>query len=316
MPRALTDWFASRYAAPTNVQDIAWRRTLRGDNTLILAPTGSGKTLAAFFSVLARLGAEAGRGALPNATVAVYVTPLRALGRDIQRNLEEPLAALNEGLPPKQRVRMEVRTGDTAMKDRSRMARQRPHLLLTTPESLSSLLSQKSWVDGFVPQVVIVDEIHAFAENKRGALLALTLERLATRGHGALQRIGLSATAAPASAIAELLCGHRQCAIVQDSVRRTHRIDLHTPETLPAAGYDPGRIAMAAVEALGEAQSTIAFCSTRSASERLGVALGYLLPEDEDRIGVHHSSIERGQRELLEERLARGEAQDQGDAVT
>ncbi len=307
MPKALTDWFAARYAAPTNVQEIAWRRTLRGDNTLILAPTGSGKTLAAFFSVLARLGAEAARGALPNATVAIYVTPLRALGRDILRNLEEPLAALNAGLPARQRVRAEIRTGDTAMKHRSRMTRQRPHLLLTTPESLSSLLSQKGWLDGFVPQVVIVDEIHAFAENKRGALLALSLERLAARGHGTLQRIGLSATAAPASAIAELLCGHRQCAIVQDSVRRTHRIDLHIPEALPAAGYDPGRVALAAVDALAQAQSTLAFCSTRSAAERLGAALGFLLPEDEDRIGVHHSSIERGQREAIEERLARGQ---------
>ncbi len=307
MPKALSDWFAGRYTAPTNVQEIAWRRTLRGENTLILAPTGSGKTLAAFFSVLARLGADASRGTLPNATLAVYVTPLRALGRDIERNLAEPLAALNATLPPRDQIRMEIRTGDTSTKDRSRMARRRPHLLLTTPESLSSLLSQKSWLDGLSPHVVIVDEIHAFAENKRGALLALSLERLETRAPGAFQRIGLSATASPASAIAQLLCGHRHCAIVQDSVRRTHRLDLHAPDHLPAAGYDPGRIAHAAVETLAGAQSTIAFCSTRSASERLGAALAYLLPDDESRIGVHHSSIERGERELLEERLSRGE---------
>ena len=307
VPPSLRDWFAERYAKPTHIQELAWRRTLRGENVLLLAPTGSGKTMAAFFSVLAKLGAGAAAGTLPNATVAVYVSPLRALGRDIHRNLEEPLAALNAALPPARRVRMEVRTGDTSSSQRSRMARRRPHLLLTTPESLSALLSQKGWKDGLATQVVIVDEIHHLRGDKRGALMELDLERLEERAGGPMQRIGLSATAAPASAIAQLLCGHRACAVVQDSVRRTHRLDLHAPAKLPAAGYDPGRVATAIVEAVEEANSTIAFCSTRSASERLAVALNYLLPEHEARMGVHHSSVERALREDIEERLARGE---------
>ena len=206
VPPSLTSWFLAHFNAPTQTQQIAWRRTFQGGHVLILAPTGSGKTLSAFFSVLAQLGARAQRGKLPNAVLAVYVSPLRALGRDIFRNLEEPLAALNAALPVANRIRMEIRTGDTAPNDRARMSRRRPHLLLTTPESLSSLLSQQPWRDGFQPESVIVDEIHSFAENKRGSLLALTLERLQARAPHTLQRIGLSATAQPADATASPTC--------------------------------------------------------------------------------------------------------------
>jgi ATP-dependent helicase Lhr and Lhr-like helicase len=306
-PPALREWFAANFDGPTQTQRLAWKRTFQGENTLILAPTGSGKTLAAFFSVLAKLGERARFGKLPNAVLAVYVTPLRALGRDIHRNLEAPLAALNAELPAAQRIRMEIRTGDTADADRARMARKRPHLLLTTPESLSSLLSQQPWREGFATETVIVDEIHSFAENKRGSLLALTLERLERRAPHALQRIGLSATAQPAAAVAQLLCGRRPCAIVSDSIRRMHRLEIHTPARLPAAGYDPGRVAHAVIDAVGMGQATLAFTATRSAAERLGLALTLLLPEDEERIGVHHASIEREAREDVERRLAAGQ---------
>jgi ATP-dependent Lhr-like helicase len=305
-PPALRDWFTSHFDAPTQMQRLAWKRTFHGENTLILAPTGSGKTLAAFFSVLAKLGDRARFGRLPNATLAVYVTPLRALGRDIHRNLEAPLAALNAALPAAQQIRMEIRTGDTPEADRARMARKRPHLLLTTPESLSSLLSQQPWRDGLTPESVIVDEIHSFAENKRGSLLALTLERLERRAPHPLQRIGLSATAQPAAAVAQLLSGRRPCAIVSDSIRRMHRLEIHTPARLPAAGYDPGRVAHAVIDAVASANVTLAFTATRSSAERLGLALSLLLPEDEDRIGVHHASIERAVREDVERRLSDG----------
>jgi ATP-dependent Lhr-like helicase len=307
VPPALIRWFQSNFDAPTQTQQLAWRRTFHGGNVLILAPTGSGKTLSAFFSVLAQLGARAQRDKLPNACLAVYVSPLRALGRDIFRNLEQPLQALNDELPPANRIRMEIRTGDTSPSDRARMSRRRPHLLLTTPESLSSLLSQQPWLSGFEPETVIVDEIHSFAENKRGSLLSLTLERLQSRAPHTLQRIGLSATAQPADAVAQLLCGRRPCSIVSDSIRRMHRLEILAPSQLPPAGYDPARVVHTVIDALLQAQSTLAFTATRSAAERLGLSLSLLLPGDEDRIGVHHSSIERDAREALEQRLAAGQ---------
>jgi len=307
VPQSLAAWFQANFDAPTQTQQLAWRRTFHGGHVLILAPTGSGKTLSAFFSVLAQLGARAQRGKLPNACLAVYVTPLRALGRDIHRNLKEPLEALNAALPAANRIRMEIRTGDAAEAERTRMARRRPHLLLTTPESLSSLLSQQPWRDGFEPETVIVDEIHSFAESKRGSLLALTLERLQARAPHTLQRIGLSATAQPAEAVAQLLCGRRPCSIVTDSIRRVHRLEIQAPVRLPAAGYDAGRVAHTVIDAVQQAQTTLAFTATRSAAERLGLALTLLLPDEEERIAVHHASIERAEREAIEARLAAGE---------
>src|SRR6478672_8319390 len=176
----LAAWLKDRFGAPTVVQGQALTHTLAGRNALILAPTGSGKTLAAFLSVLSELASEP---ELPNAVRAVYVAPLKALSRDMLRNLEQPLQALGG------RIRMEVRTGDTQSSERARQQRLRPHLLLTTPESLSTLLSQTGWKqNGFRVRVAVVDEIHAFADNKRGALMALSLERLNPK-----QRIGLSA---------------------------------------------------------------------------------------------------------------------------
>ncbi|HEU0122659.1 MAG TPA: DEAD/DEAH box helicase [Bryobacteraceae bacterium] len=306
-PPALAAWFHAQFAAPTATQQLAWRRTFHGGNVLILAPTGSGKTLSAFFALLAQLGARAERGKLPNTVLAVYVSPLRALGRDIFRNLEGPLSAINAALPPGNQIRMEIRTGDTDPGDRARMSRRRPHLLLTTPESLSSLLSQQPWRDGFAPETVVVDEIHSFAENKRGSLLALTLERLQARAPHTLQRIGLSATAQPADAVAQLLCGRRPCAIVSDSIRRLHRLEVQVPAHLPAAGYDPGRIAHAVVQAVTQAQTTLAFTATRSSAERLGLALSLLIPDGDKNVAVHHASIEREIREEVERRLAAGE---------
>ena len=167
----LAGWFAAQYPSLGDVQIEALPHTLAGENTLILAPTGSGKTFAAFLSVLSQLAARASEGSLRNAISAIYVSPLKALDNDIHRNLTPALEAVNTRLPIAQQIRMEVRTGDTAATERSRQSRRRPHLLLTTPESLSSTLSQKTWREnGFAPDTVIVDEIHSFAENKRGSL--------------------------------------------------------------------------------------------------------------------------------------------------
>jgi ATP-dependent Lhr-like helicase len=306
----LAAWFAARFRQPTDVQRQAVPFCLEGRNVLILSPTGTGKTLAGFLSVLDLLGREAQSGRLDNHVRAVYVSPLRALTLDIRRNLTPPLEALNAELPPERRIRLEVRTGDTELNERTRMQRRRPHLLLTTPESLSSLLSQAGWGDGFAASVVLVDEIHAFAENKRGSLLALTLERLEARSPAPLQRIGMSATAWPERAVAELFCGSRTCQTVASDVRRAYQLTVACPEDevrLPVAGYSPSRTAPLAARLIQAARCSLVFTSTRSAAERLGLALKVLLPDWEEHIEVHHGSIAREDRLGIEQRLTRGE---------
>lgn len=303
----LAKWFSGRFASLSRIQRAALPHTLAGENTLILAPTGSGKTLAAFLSILSELGREAEAQGLPNAVRAVYVSPLKALDADIRRNLEQPLATLNDALPAARRIRMEVRTGDTDLPERGRQQRRHPHLLLTTPESVASLLSQKGWKDGFQTRAVVVDEIHAVAENKRGSLLSLTLERLEAQS-GTLQRIGLSATAWPVETVARFLCGERPCAVAASDLRRVHRLEIDAPENacLPPAGHNPYRAAHVAARLVDEARCTLVFTDTRSAAERLGLALQILLPEHEDRIAVHHASVDRARRLEIEAGLAAG----------
>jgi len=226
----LSDWFNTQYSALSEIQKRALPHTLNAENTLILAPTGSGKTFAAFLSVLSQLATLAFANQLPNAVVAIYISPLKALDNDIHRNLQPALAALNRDLNPKQQIRMEVRTGDTAFEDRNRQRTRRPHLLLTTPETLSSLLSQKEWREkGFDPAAVVIDEIHSFAENKRGSLLGLCLERLENRAGRPVQRVGVSATAWPIEAMVRLLCGTRPCATASVDLRKAHRLEIEPP---------------------------------------------------------------------------------------
>jgi len=196
---AVAAWFERSFAAPTAAQAKAWPAIQAGRHTLIAAPTGSGKTLAAFLAAIDALLRQGLEGGLRDETQVVYVSPLKALSNDIQRNLEAPLAGIREALRaqglPDVAIRTWVRTGDTPAGERLRMRRCPPHIVVTTPESLYILLGSESGRQMLATtRTVIVDEIHALAPNKRGAHLALSLERLAGLCGDRLLRVGMSAT--------------------------------------------------------------------------------------------------------------------------
>jgi ATP-dependent Lhr-like helicase len=200
------EWFDRSFAGATDVQQLAWQEIGAGGDVLISAPTGSGKTLAAFLSCLDRLVREASDGSLQDETSVVYVSPLKALSNDIQKNLERPLAEIaalagEKGalMPP---IRVALRTGDTPMAERQQMIKRPPHILVTTPESLFILLTaERSRELLKTSRTIIIDEIHAMVDDKRGSHLAISLARLddlvVKAGGEPLQRVGLSATGAP-----------------------------------------------------------------------------------------------------------------------
>ncbi|HJZ60700.1 MAG TPA: DEAD/DEAH box helicase, partial [Miltoncostaeaceae bacterium] len=205
----VADWFARAFAEPTPAQRMGWPAIAAGDHTLIVAPTGSGKTLAAFLWGLNTLVEERLRG--ETTTRLLYISPLKALNYDVERNLRGPLAGLADAarrqgleLP---RIDVAVRTGDTPQRERARMLREPPDILITTPESLYLLLTSRGVEILAGARAVIVDEIHAVAGTKRGTHLALSLERLERAATGPLQRIGLSATQRPLAEIARFLGG-------------------------------------------------------------------------------------------------------------
>ncbi|MEX2174172.1 MAG: DEAD/DEAH box helicase, partial [Pirellulaceae bacterium] len=208
----IRQWFSSRFGEPTEAQHRGWPHIAAGEHTLIAAPTGSGKTLAAFLVCLDRLLRQWIDGTLPAGIEVVYVSPLKALSNDIQRNLQTPLAEIAElaaaaglGQLP---LRAMVRTGDTPASERQAMLRHPPHILVTTPESLYLLLTSAKSRDLLATvKTVIVDEIHALARDKRGSHLALSLERLAALCPQPPARIGLSATQKPIEEIGQFLVG-------------------------------------------------------------------------------------------------------------
>jgi ATP-dependent Lhr-like helicase len=323
------EWFVRRFATPTEPQEQGWPHILAGRPTLISAPTGSGKTLAAFLIAIDMLLRRAIEGRLDATTQVVYVSPLKALSNDVQKNLEAPLReiqqlALERGyLCPS--IRTAVRTGDSLPSERRAMLKQPPHILVTTPESLYILLtSEKSRQNLRRVHTVIVDEIHAVADDKRGSHLALTLERLDAlvrgennlnaadfiSGHAAPQRIGLSATQNPIELVAQFLAGERasEVEIVQAGQRRQLDLAIEIPaDELGAVATNAvwDSIHTRLVELATEHRSTLIFVNTRRMVERLAFALGERIgPEN---VAAHHGSLSRKLRLEAERRLKDGE---------
>jgi ATP-dependent Lhr-like helicase len=212
------DWFTRSFERPTAAQAQAWPAIASGENVLVSAPRGSGKTLAAFLWALDRLVAEPGRGRL------VYVSPLKALSYDIEKNLRAPLRGIGG------EISVAIRTGDTPQQERQAMLRTPPDVLITTPESLYLMLTSRASEFLVDAEAVIVDEIHAVARTKRGAHLALTLERLEHVAKQPLQRIGLSATQRPLEEVGRFLVGpKRTCTVIDTGVRKPLDLKIHVP---------------------------------------------------------------------------------------
>ncbi|HLC26528.1 MAG TPA: DEAD/DEAH box helicase, partial [bacterium] len=314
-------WFSERFPQPTPPQEAGWKHISEGRDTLIAAPTGSGKTLAAFLWSIDHLVRQAAQGHLQDKTFVVYISPLKALGNDIEKNLQEPLhgirrLAQSEGLILPE-IRVAVRSGDTPMAERRRMARRPPHLLITTPESLYILLTAAGSRQFLkTARTVIVDEIHAVAGDKRGVHLALSLERLDALVGQRLQRIGLSATQKPIEEIARLLVGTNhvrsdgspECSIVNAGHRRDLNLSIEVPDQelgsmatheFWAEMYD--RIA-AQVKAH---RTTLVFVNTRRLVERVSHQLALRLGEG--RVLAHHGSLSRKTRLEAEQKLKSAE---------
>jgi ATP-dependent Lhr-like helicase len=309
------DWFVAKFGTPTEPQEMGWPHILDGRTTLISAPTGSGKTLAAFLVCIDRLVRKALRGELADQTEILYVSPLKALGNDIQKNLEGPLGEIlllagERGLlvPP---IRTAVRTGDTLAHERRAILVHPPHILVTTPESLYILLTAaKSREILKTVETVIVDEIHAVADDKRGAHLALSLERLEHLTGKPLARIGLSATQKPIEIVAEFLTGGERPSPVIVNVG--HKREMDVAVEVPASELGP----VASNEIWGEMydriaalaqqhRSTLIFVNTRRLAERVSHHLGERLGNDA--VAAHHGSLSRKLRLAAEKKLKGGE---------
>jgi ATP-dependent Lhr-like helicase len=315
----IAGWFRDRFGAPTVPQAEGWPRIAGGDDVLIAAPTGSGKTLAAFLACIDAVVREGLRAPLPDKTRILYVSPLKALSNDVQRNLEAPLAELaeraaREGVRFPQ-VTVAVRTGDTPEGERDRMAKKPPHILVTTPESLYILLTSARGRAALANVgTVIVDEIHAVAGSKRGAHLALTLERLdrlvAQAGGARPVRVGLSATQKPIERVARLLVGARRPLphVVDAGHRRALdlAIEITDDELGAVASHEQlGRVYDRIAELVGQHHTTLVFTNTRNMVERVAAALEQRLGEDQ--VVAHHGSMSRALRHAAEQKLKLGQ---------
>ena len=323
---AVARWFTRTFPSATPPQQQAWPAIKEQRNTLIAAPTGSGKTLSAFLAAiddLVRLGLE---GKLEDTTHVVYVSPLKALSNDIQRNLQVPLAGIEEELKamglPEVNIRTLVRTGDTPASERTAMTKRPPHIVVTTPESLYILLTS----DGGrrmlqTARTLIVDEIHALVGDKRGSHLALSVERLEHliaqhQPQSRLVRIGLSATQRPIEEVARFLVGSKNidssgnpnCVIVDSGHARQLDIAIELPES-PLQAVMSGEVFDEVYDRLAQMirqhKTTLVFVNTRRLAERVARHLGERLGDEN--IAAHHGSLAREQRLAAEQRLKNGE---------
>jgi ATP-dependent Lhr-like helicase len=316
---AVAKWFVDHFAAPTAAQTGAWPAIKAGRHTLLAAPTGSGKTLAAFLAVIDDLVRQGLDGGLPDKTQVVYVSPLKALSNDIERNLAMPLAGIREelrrnGLPDVE-IRTWVRTGDTTSAERDRMRRRPPHILVTTPESLYVLLGSESGRKMLATtRSVIVDEIHAVSPNKRGAHLALSLERLAVLCGDRLLRIGLSATQNPINTIARLLVGLAgetasapEVTIIDIGHHRARDLQIELTES-PLEAVMSAEVWQQVYERLArlieDHQTTLVFVNTRRMAERVARALSERLGDGA--VTAHHGSMAKEHRLAAEQKLNHG----------
>ncbi len=316
----LRKWIKKAFGRLTQAQELTLPHILAGKSVLLSSPTGSGKTLAGFLGVLDHLVRAHEGGTLGDRIQCVYVSPLRALTYDIQKNL---LPAL-KGIGLEEVIRVGVRTGDTTATERAKLKRKPPHILLTTPESLAILLPQAGWAETLSEvRFVIIDELHALAENKRGAHLMLSLERLECRTsyqlvgsdkiktRSPLIRIGLSATAAPLPLLAEFLAGQgRPCEIVEARMERRRRVEVLSPlrrDPYPPAGYTAQRVLQDIAQIVERSRNVIVFCNTRSSTESMAIRLKNALPKLAGKIEAHHASLDRDVRLEVEDRLKNGE---------
>ncbi|MFL6931638.1 MAG: DEAD/DEAH box helicase, partial [Xanthobacteraceae bacterium] len=316
---AVAAWFGQSFPAPTAAQAEAWPAIQAGRHVLIAAPTGSGKTLAAFLAAIDGLVREGLNGGLADETHVVYVSPLKALSNDIQKNLEAPLAGIREALAaqglPDVDIRTWVRTGDTPSGERERMRRRPPHIVVTTPESLYILLgSQSGRAMLTTTKTVIVDEIHALAGNKRGTHLAVSLERLHRLCGDRLLRVGLSATQKPIEDVARFLVGSGadaaaspDCTIIDTGHHRARDLALEVPDS-PLEAVMSGEVweqVYDRLTSLIEAhRTTLVFVNTRRLAERVTRHLSDRLGADH--VAAHHGSLAKEHRLSAEQRLKHG----------
>jgi ATP-dependent Lhr-like helicase len=329
-------WFEGAFAEPTQAQAQAWRAIGKGEDTLVIAPTGSGKTLAAFLWAIDRLAAVPPPADHKRRCRVLYVSPLKALAVDIERNLRSPLtgighAAQRLGLPEPD-IRVAVRTGDTATDERRKLASKPPDILITTPESLFLLLTSRARETLRGVETVIVDEVHAVADNKRGAHLALSLERLdVLKGGDRAQRVGLSATVRPPEDVATFLGGARPVTVVQPPSPKRIELevvvpvedmtDLETSQGLPSEDDEQGdpvrrrsiwpHVEERVLDLIQGHRSTIVFANSRRLAERLCGRLNELAAERSGDDGLiiaraHHGSVSRQERTEIEEALKQG----------
>ncbi len=311
---AVQAWFSHAFpGGATAAQLDAWPAIAGGGHALIAAPTGSGKTLAAFLAAIDSLMREGAAGQLQDVTRVVYVSPLKALSNDIQRNLDAPLEGISKELISlglqAPAIRAMVRTGDTTQTERAMMRRVPPHILVTTPESLYLLLTSVSGREMLsTVRTVIVDEIHAVAQTKRGAHLALTLERLAANAAQPIQRIGLSATQKPIEVVARFLVGAApNTTIVNSGHVRERDINLVIPPVPLEAvmsGEAWGLVYDQLAQLIGEHHTTLVFANTRRMVERVSRHLAERLGETA--VAAHHGSLSKETRFDAEQRLKAG----------